>query len=139
MGTNKMFLGNLPWDTTTDILVDLLRDEGFTFKSAKVIVDRETGRSRGFSFVEFETPEAAAEAIAALDGYVHDGRSLRAAEATERVERGGGNGGRVNGGGFERMFGKNGGQDRGGHDRSDDRRGSPRRERSGSKRYDGNW
>ena len=90
MSSNKVFLGNLPWGVTSESLADLLRDEGYTFKSAKVIADRETGRSRGFAFVEFETPEAAAEAIAGLDGHVIDGRPLRAMEATDRSDRGGG-------------------------------------------------
>lgn len=90
MSTNKVFLGNLSWGVTGDSLADLLRDEGYDFRSAKVILDRETGRSRGFAFVEFETPEAAAEAIAGLDGHVIDGRPLRAMEATDRSDRGGG-------------------------------------------------
>ena len=88
MSTNKVFLGNLSWKITTEDLIALLREEGYTFHSAKVILDRDTQRSRGFAFVEFETPEAAIEAIAELNGFVIDGRSLRAMEAAERSSRG---------------------------------------------------
>jgi len=88
MDTNKVFLGNLSWKTTTDDLIVLLRAEGYTFHSAKVILDRDTQRSRGFAFVEFETPEAADVAIVELDGVVIDGRPLRAMEAVERSSRG---------------------------------------------------
>jgi len=92
--SNKMFLGNLSWSVTTDALEARLRADGFAFKSAKVILDRETGRSRGFAFVEFDTPEAAREAIEDLDGLEVEGRPLRAAEANEPQ---GGSGGRGRG------------------------------------------
>ena len=88
MSTNKIFLGNLSWKITTYDLIALLREEGYTFHSAKVILDRDTQRSRGFAFVEFETPEAANEAIAELNGFVIDGRPLRVMEAAERSSRG---------------------------------------------------
>lgn len=90
----------------------MLKDLGYTFYSVKVISDRETGKSRGFAFVDFETPEAAAEAIKTLDNYVLDGRSLQASEARERPERSGGGG---NGGGY-RQNGNGSGGGGGGRD-----------------------
>ena len=126
MSTNKVFLGNLPWAVTSDSLADLLRDEGYTFKSAKVIADRETGRSRGFAFVEFETPEAADEAIAGLDGHVIDNRPLRAMEATDRPNRGGG--------GRDHGYGGGSFDDRGHFDG-----GGRRREHHRPRRRDDNW
>ena len=98
---NRMFLGNLPWATTSEDLAALLKDEGYAIVSAKVITDRETGKSRGFAFVEFETDVAAAEAIESLDGHLLDGRPLRASEAEERPGRRGG-GRNDHGGGGER-------------------------------------
>ena len=114
---NKVFVGNLPFTTTAEDLAATLQDMGFAFHSAKVIMDRETGKSRGFAFVEFETPEAAAEAIKHLDHYVLDGRALAAAEAKERSGRGGGGGdGNGGGGGGGRGRSPGGGSnDGGGH------------------------
>lgn len=126
MATNRIFLGNLPWSATDASLAEMLQDEGFGFKSAKVIVDRETGKSRGFAFVEFESPEAATAAIVGLDGIDLDGRPLRAAEAVDRGSRG--RGGRSFSGSPD---------DRG---RVADERGNGRRsERLGSRRYDSDW
>ena len=123
---NKVFIGNLPWKTTTEDLVTLLQDMGYAFRSAKVIEDRETGKSRGFAFVEFETLEGAEQAIKNLNDHVIDGRTLLVAEAKERAERpagGGGGGNRIgrDGDGF-RGDGRNSRSDGppdggGGHDR----------------------
>ena len=123
---NKVFIGNLPWKTTTEDLVTVLQDMGYAFRSAKVIEEKDTGKSRGFAFVEFETPEGAVEAIKNLDNYVLDGRTLLVAEAKERADRPGGGGGSGggnrnggNGGGF-RDAGRNSRSDgyaEGGHDR----------------------
>jgi RNA recognition motif-containing protein len=98
----KVFVGNLPWKTTGADLDAVLDDMGFSHQGARVITDRETGKSRGFAFVEFDTPEAAAEAIRELDGHVLDGRPLRANEAEDRP-RGGGGGGRDRRGGEGRL------------------------------------
>jgi RNA-binding proteins (RRM domain) len=87
---NKVFIGNLPWSTTTEDLVTLLRKMGYAFRSAKVVDEEETGRSRGFAFVEFATPEGVEQAIKNLNDYVLDGRTLQVAEAKERVDRSGG-------------------------------------------------
>lgn len=137
---NKVYIGNLPWSTGTDDLASALRELGYTFRSVKVISDRETGKSRGFAFVEFETPAAAAEAIKNLDNYILDGRPLQASEARERPERsggggggdgrngggGGGGGGRSHGDGFRDGVDRgDGGRDRRGHrDRREPRGGN---------------
>ncbi len=91
----KIYVGNLPFRYGDDDLSRLLQDMGYDFTSARVVCDRETGRSRGFAFVEFRTPQAATEAIGNLDGHVVDGRTLRVSEASEkqRPGRGAGRGG----------------------------------------------
>jgi RNA recognition motif-containing protein len=81
--TNKVFVGNLPWSIRTEALSSFLTELGFTYRSVKVIEDKDTGRSRGFAFVEFDTPQAAAEAIAELTGVVCEGRALFANEAKD--------------------------------------------------------
>ncbi len=85
----KLYVGNLPFNTTDEQLRELFEQHGPT-QSVNVIVDRETGRSRGFAFVEFETAEAAQAAREALDGKEMEGRPLRVNEAYERGSRGGG-------------------------------------------------
>ena len=82
--SNKIFLGNLSWGVTNDRLTRFLRDEGYEFCSVRVILDRETGRSRGFAFVEFDTPEATIEAMVGLEGAVLEGRPLHACEAVDK-------------------------------------------------------
>jgi len=73
--------------------------EAGTVTSANIIEDRETGRSRGFAFVEMSSAEEAQKAIASLDGKEIDGRNLKVNEAKPREDRGGSGGGRGNGGG----------------------------------------
>jgi len=92
----KVFVGNLPWKTTGDDLHSLLTGMGYAPHGARVVTDRETGRSRGFGFVEFDTPLAAQDAIRELDGHVLDGRPLRANEAEDKP-RGGGDRGKSGG------------------------------------------
>ena len=127
---NKVFVGNLPWSTSAEDLEAMLRDMGYTLHSVKVIMDRETGKSRGFAFVEFYTPEAAAEAIKNLDTYVLEGRPLRFSEANERTGRPGGGGGSRGGGGgsnedrFREERDGNGHDRRGHRDRRDLRENS---------------
>ena len=87
----KLYVGNLPFNTTEAELKELFARHG-AVESVKVITDRETGRSRGFAFVEMDA-NAAAEAIRALDGTDLGGRSLRVNEAQERSGGGGGGGG----------------------------------------------
>jgi RNA recognition motif-containing protein len=95
MGKN-LYVGNLSFDVDSTALEQLFSDYG-TVVSAKVINDRDTGRSKGFGFVEMSTDEEAQKAIAALDGKEHGGRALKVNEAKPREDRGGG-GGRDRGG-----------------------------------------
>lgn len=88
----KIYVGNLPWSSTEADLRDLFATYG-EVASAAVITDRETGRSRGFGFVELEDAGAADKAIAELDGRDFGGRSLRVNEAQEKRRGGGGGGG----------------------------------------------
>jgi RNA recognition motif-containing protein len=99
----KLFVGSLPWSIDDNALEDLFRDYG-TVQSARVITDRETGRSRGFGFVEIETDDLAA-VIQSTDGQEVEGRAIRVNEAEEKSNsRGGGGGG---GGGNRRGSGGN--------------------------------
>jgi len=114
----KLYVGNLSYNVTDSDLEQLLAQHG-TVQSAQVIQDRETGRSKGFGFVEMGTEEEAQAAIAALNGQEHDGRALTVNEAKPKEERprggGGGGGGRGGygggggGGGGRREFGGGGG------------------------------
>ena len=87
MGT-KLYVGNLNYNTTEDSLRQAFGANGREVASVSIIMDRETGRPRGFAFVEMATPEAAQQALQELDGQELDGRMLRINEARER-ERGG--------------------------------------------------
>ncbi len=87
----KIYVGNLPWSSTSASLETLFSAHG-TVTSAEVISDRETGRSRGFGFVEMESDEAAQQAIEALNGTEVDGRPITVNEARERAPRSGGGG-----------------------------------------------
>lgn len=98
-----MYVGNLSFDTTEEQVRDLFAQYG-TVESVAMITDRDTGRFRGFCFVEME-PSAANAAIAALDGKEVDGRSLRVNEARPREERGGSRGGGNRRGGGRRDSG----------------------------------
>ena len=94
----KLYVGNLPFSATVDEIRALFEKHGVV-TSVNLINDRETGRPRGFGFVEMEDPTAA---LSALDGYEFGGRTLRVNEAEERREgggRGGGGGGGGRGGG----------------------------------------
>jgi RNA recognition motif-containing protein len=84
----KLYVGNLPFSTTEADLRELFEQHG-ALQSVNVIVDRETGRSRGFGFVEFEDASGAEKAQQALDGKDFGGRSLRVNEAHERGGAGG--------------------------------------------------
>lgn len=93
MGT-KLYVGNLNYNTNEASLREAFGANGREVTSVSIIMDRETGRSRGFAFVEMATPEGAAAALAELDGHEVDGRQLRINEARERDSRGpGGMGG----------------------------------------------
>ncbi|MEM8834476.1 MAG: RNA-binding protein, partial [Planctomycetota bacterium] len=93
----RIYVGNLPYSTTDQDLHELFAAHGNVI-SASVLMDRETGRSRGFGFVEMDDNEGR-EAIEALDGQDVDGRPLKVNEARPREDRGGGGGGWGRGGG----------------------------------------
>ena len=88
----KLYVGNLTFDTTDTDLQNLFAAHG-TVQSAQVIMDRDTGRSKGFGFVEMGSDQEAQAAIAALNGKDVGGRALTVNEARPREERGGGGGG----------------------------------------------
>jgi RNA recognition motif-containing protein len=95
----KLYVGNLPYSATDQILIDTFAECG-TVESAKVITDRETGRSKGFAFVEMSTDEEAAKAITRFNGADWSGRAMTVSEARPMAPReGGGGGGRGFGGG----------------------------------------
>ena len=87
----KIYVGNLPWSADEAALRELFATVG-EVQSVAVISDRETGRSRGFGFIEMNDGDAD-KAISELNGREMDGRELRVNEARERTERGGGGGG----------------------------------------------
>jgi RNA recognition motif-containing protein len=103
MGT-KLYVGNLSFRTTSDELKDAFAAVG-TVESASVIEDRDTGRSRGFAFVEMATPEEAAAAIEQFNGKDFGGRNLTVNEAKPRTDRGGGGRGGYGGGGDRGGYG----------------------------------
>lgn len=94
--STKLYVGNLSFNTSASDLETMFGESG-TVTSANIIEDRETGRSRGFAFVEMSSDSEAKAAIASFDGKEIDGRNLKVNEAKPREDRGGG-GGR-NGGG----------------------------------------
>lgn len=111
--SRKIYVGNLPWSTTSQDLEAMFSQHG-PVRSAEVISDRETGRSRGFGFVEMDTDEGLQAAISALNGHEINGRPLTVNEARERTPRpggggGGGRGGYGGGGGGGRGYGGGGG------------------------------
>ena len=114
---SKLYVGNLSYNTNGSDLEQLFAQHG-TVQSAEVIQDRDTGRSKGFGFVQMGTDEEAQAAIAALNGQEHDGRALTVNEAKPREDRprGGGGGGRggYGGGGGGRTGGGRGGYGGGG-------------------------
>src|SRR5262249_42360784 len=93
----NIYVGNLTWDATADDLLALFQEHGNVAR-AQVITDRETGRSRGFGFVEMNDDAEAQKAIEALNGTNFRGRPLTVNEARPREERGGGGGGGGRGG-----------------------------------------
>jgi RNA recognition motif-containing protein len=114
----RLYVGNLSYGVDSSALEQLFAQHG-TVQSAEVVNDRETGRSKGFGFVEMGSDEEAQAAIAALNGQEHDGRALTVNEAKPREDRprdgGGGGRGGYGGGGGRGGYGGGGGRgDRGG-------------------------
>jgi len=96
--STKLYVGNLSFDTSASDLEKMFGESG-TVQSTNIIEDRETGRSRGFGFVEMSSAEEAKAAITALDGKEVDGRNLKVNEAKPQEKRSGGGGGNYGGGG----------------------------------------
>jgi RNA recognition motif-containing protein len=94
--TTKLYVGNLPWSTTEEELRQMFTEMG-AVESVALITDRETGRSRGFGFVELDD-EGAQKAISELNGKDMGGRALRVNEAQDKPRRSGGGGGGGGGG-----------------------------------------
>ncbi len=114
--SNKLFVGNLSFNTTENDLQDAFAAHG-TVVEANLMMDRMSGRPRGFGFVTMSSPAEAQAAIAALNGKEMDGRALTVNEAKPREERPGGGGGFGGGGGGGRGYGGGGGGG-GGRERS---------------------
>ena len=117
----KLYVGNLPFSTTSEDLQQIFAQAG-NVESASVIEDRETGRSRGFGFVEMASNEEGQAAIQQLNGKEVNGRSITVNEARPREDRGGGGGNRGGyggnrGGGGGGRGGYGGGSGGGGGDR----------------------
>src|SRR5688572_1227626 len=93
----RLYVGNLSWNTTQDTLKATFGANGRTVSDCHIVTDRDTGRPRGFAFIEMGTDAEAQAAIQELDGFSLDGRDIRVNEAQERQPRPGGGGG---GGGF---------------------------------------
>lgn len=89
----RLYVGNLSYDTTDERLREMFEEHG-SVTSAQVIMDRDTGRSKGFGFVEMGSDQEAQAAIAALNGQQVDGRALTVNEARPKTNGGGGGGGR---------------------------------------------
>ena len=106
--STKLYVGNLSFGVTSDDLHEHFAQAG-TVESAKVVEDRETGRSRGFGFVEMASSEEAQTAIEQFNGQDLDGRNLVVNEARPREEGGGGRGGSGGGGGGRGGYGGGGG------------------------------
>jgi cold-inducible RNA-binding protein len=124
---NKIYVGNLPFSATSESLNEMFSQFG-TVDSAKIVMDRDTGRSKGFGFVEMSSGDEAAAAIEKLNGQDMGGRSLVVNEARPMEPRtggfggggggggrGGDRGGRSGGGGFGGGRGGDRGGDRGGN------------------------
>ena len=100
----KQYVGNLTYEVTDNDLSKLFEPHG-TVESAQVIMDRDTGRSKGFGFVEMGSDQEVQAAIAAMSGKEVEGRQLTVNEAKPREDRGGGGGGRGGyGGGGGRRY-----------------------------------
>ncbi|MFH1085879.1 MAG: RNA-binding protein [Chloroflexota bacterium] len=117
----RLYVGNLPYQTTSEELAEFFTQVGEVV-DATVVQDRETGRSRGFGFVEMADEQAAADAVEQLNGKAFGGRTLKVSESKPRAPRddraGGGSGGGYGRGGG----GGGGGYDRGGGGYGRDRR-----------------
>ncbi len=104
----KVYVGNMSYETSQADLEQMFGEHG-TVESAQIIMDRDTGRSKGFAFIEMSSDDEAQAAITALDGKDCGGRALKVNEAKPRTSGGGGGGG---GGGGRGGYGGGGGRGR---------------------------
>ncbi len=100
----KLYVGNLPFSTTEESLTSVFSAYG-TVDSVKIITDRDTGRSKGFAFVEMSSDQEAADCIAQLNGQEHEGRQMNISEAKPQEPRN-----NSRGGGFSSRGGARGGR-----------------------------
>jgi cold-inducible RNA-binding protein len=112
----NIFVGNLSFNTSEDELRQMFEAFG-PVDRVSIMTDRDTGRSRGFGFVEMTNNEDGEKAITALNGSQSGGRTLNVNEARPKSDHGGGGGGRDRGGRGGDRGGRGGGRDRGGRDR----------------------
>lgn len=89
--STKLYVGNLPYSATDETLANAFSAFG-TVNSSKVIMDRDSGRSKGFAFVEMSTNDEAMKSISQLDGTEMDGRAIKVSEAKPQAPRTGGGG-----------------------------------------------
>jgi RNA recognition motif-containing protein len=108
MGT-RLYVGNLSYNVTEPELRDAFAEEGRNVVEVKIVMDRDTGRPRGFAFVEMGSDQEASAAISSLTGRDIQGRAINVSEARERAPRGGGGGGGGYGGGGGGGYGGGGG------------------------------
>jgi len=113
----ELYVGNLPWSATDQTLTTLFAPHAAVDR-VKVVMDRETGRSRGFAFVTINDEGAATKAIAALNGKEVDGRAMTVRKAEPKPPREGGMGGGGGGGGYGGGGGGGGGYGGGGNRRN---------------------
>lgn len=83
----RLYVGNLPYDFSDDDLAQVFTEQGYKVHAPKMIVDRETGKSKGFGFIEVQPPELANQAVEALDGTDVGGRTMRVSIARPREPR----------------------------------------------------
>jgi len=110
--SKKLYVGNLAFQTTTQDLQQLFGQAG-SVESAQIIEDRDTGRSKGFAFVEMSTEDEAAAAIEQFNGKEVGGRALKVNEARPKENRSGGGGGRGFGGNRGGGYGRGGNNNQG--------------------------
>jgi cold-inducible RNA-binding protein len=91
--SKRLYVGNLPYQTEESQLRALFEQDGRQVEEVKIVTDRETGRPRGFAFVEMSTDDHAQAAVSALNGKPFGGRPLTVSEARDRAPGGGGGGG----------------------------------------------
>ena len=86
MAESRLFVGNLPWSSNENDLKETFSQVGVVVK-ANIVIDRETGRSRGFGFVEMATPDEAKKACESFNGFTMSGRAIKVDIATEKKPR----------------------------------------------------